>query len=252
MTIEGTILSIFLILPVSYLAACRVEPMDSVKQKTEKRSHWRLTARVHTEGIFNFGGRVGSVNPTGDINFTYDRKKWGFLFFKGQDFYDHTTFYNFALATVYKNFKPSPKLTITPSVGSFLEQANSVADRGSDIVFLLTTTFRINQQLSLEQMSLLGNLIIEPTEHDWVNRLRLLYSHRHLDVTTSLWHNNSVFDNSSYWSCGLTIAYSRIKFGEHAYLSTGVSGLLVLQTSDEAANPKKNALMLTVGLQVFN
>ncbi len=245
------IISIQLMVLLSvFCTAAQLDSVDSAKKTImEPRSHWRLTARLHNQGIFNFGGRVGSNNPTGDVNFTYDRKKWGFLFFKGHDFYDHNTFYNFALLTVYKNFKLSEKVTITPSIGSFLEQANSIADRGSDIVSILTTTVRLNQNFSVEYMSLFGNLVIEPAERDWVNRVRLLYFGKHLDVITSFWHNNSVFDHSSYWSTGLNVAYSRIKVADHFYLSTGVTSLVMLQTSDETANPKKNVLMLTVGMQ---
>ena len=232
---------------------CTAGPLDSVDSaKTTTpgpRSHWRLTTRLHNQGIFTFGGHVASDNPTVDINFTYDRKKWGLLFFTCYDFYDHKTYYNFALLMVYKNFKLSEKVTITPFIGAFLEQANSIADRGSDIASILTTTVRLNQNFSVEHMSLFGNLVLEPNQRDWVNRVRLLYTGKHWDVFSSLWHNNSVFDNSSYWSTGLNVAYSRIKVADHFYLSAGVTGLVMIQTSDEAANPKKNALMFTVSMQ---
>ena len=171
------------------------------------------------------------------------------MFFKGQDFVDNSTFYNFALVALYKNLRVSDRITVTPYVGSFLEQANSVADKGSDAVFILTTTVKPNKYLTLEETSFLGNLIIDPTERDWVNRLRLTYSGKHLDIIPSLWHNNSVFDHSSYWSGGLNVAYSRIRVVDHLFLSAGVSGLVVLKTSDESANPKKNALMVTLGIQ---
>jgi hypothetical protein len=227
-------------------------PIDSVNKPREQKAHWRLTGRIHSKAIFNFGGRVGSDNPTSDINFTYDRKQWGFLFFKGQDFYDHTTFYNFALVAVYKNFKLSPSITMTPMVGTFLEQANSVADKGSDMTFLLTTAFRLHPKLSIEHMSLFGNLVIEPDQRDWVNRVRLLYSGRHVDVIASAWHNNSIFDHSSYWSTGLSIAYSRVKLGGHAFGSVGISGLTMLYSSDEVLNPLNNVLMVTFGLQLVH
>lgn len=222
---------------------------DSTQGKKEQAAHWRLTGRTHGKGIFMFGGRVGSENPTFDVNFTYERKNWGMMFFKGQDFYDHTTFYNFALVAVYKNFKVSDRLTVAPYLGTFLEQANSIADRGSDAVVIITTTYKISPKISLEEMTLFGNLIIEPEESDWVNRFRVSYSSRHLDVIPSVWHNNKVLDHSSYWSAGLNVAYSRILVADHVNMSAGITGLVVLQTSDESANPKRNALMLTIGMQ---
>ena len=97
---------------------------DTVEAKKKQPSyHWRLTARLHSKGIFTYGGWVGSDNPTFDVNFTYERKSWGLLVFKGFDLYDHDTFYNFSLISVFKNFKLSKRLTFTPYVGSFLEQS---------------------------------------------------------------------------------------------------------------------------------
>jgi len=242
---------LLLLLSMGGFMPVAAEDPDSVKKKTEPRSHWRLTLRAHSKAIFNFGGRMGSDNPATDINFTYDRKKWGFLFFKGQDIYDHTTYYNFALVTVYKNFKLSPHLTMTPSIGTFLEQANSVADKGSDAVFILTTAYRLNHNIILEQMSLFGNLIIEPGERDWVNRFRILYTGKHLDLIGSLWHNNQVFDASSYWSCGLSAGWGRMKLSEHLLASIGIAGLVTLQTSDPSVNPNKNVFQVTFSLQAF-
>lgn len=247
-----TILIIYFLSSVVLMSTAAISPPDTTDSANSVKSpsaHWRLTGRIHSKGIFMFGGRVGSENPTFDFSFTYERKKWGLLFFKGQDFYDHTTFYNFALVALYKNIKINDQLTITPYLGTFLEQANSIADRGSDAVAIITTTYKISPKLTLEEMSLFGNLIIEPEESDWVNRLRLMYATKHLDVIPALWHNNNVLDHSSYWSAGLNVAYSRMAVAEHLYLSAGITGLLVLQTSDESANPKRNALMLTLGLQ---
>jgi hypothetical protein len=215
-------------------------------------SHWRLTARLHNRGVFNFGGRVGSDNPTFDVNFTYERKKWGLLFFKGLDFVDHSTFYNFSLVALYKNFRISKSVTFTPYAGTFLEQANGVADKGSDAVIQLVTSVKISPRLSFEEMSMFGNLVFEPEERDWVNRFRLTYTGKHLDVVTSLWHNNQVFDSSSYWSTGVNVAYSRIPLADHLFLTTGVTGLLVLKTSDEVANPQHNTIMFTIGLQMLH
>ncbi len=217
-----------------------------VKKQTP-RAHWRLTGRLHSQGIFTYGGRLGSDNPTFDVNFVYERKNWGLFVFKGLDLVDHYTFYNFSLISVFKNFKVSKRITITPYLGSFLEQAKDFADRGSDAVCIVTTSVRINQKLTAEHMALFGNLVLEPELRDWVNRFRLTYTHKHWDVVTSFWHNNQVFDHSSYATTGLNVAYSRMKVGEHLFLSTGITGLVTLQTSDEQLNPARDALMVTLG-----
>jgi hypothetical protein len=226
---------------------------DSTKtKKSQPSAHWRLTARLHSQGIFSYGGRLGSENPSFDVNFTYDRKKWGFMIFKGLDLQDHNTFYNFALIALYKNFKLSNKITFTPYMGSFLEESNSIADHGSDVVAILITSVKLHPRWTAEHMSLLPNLVITPEEKDWVNRLRLTYTGKHLDVVSSVWWNNQVFDHSYYYTTAMNIAYSRIKVREHFFMSFGVTGLLMLHTSDEEANPTKNGLMFTIAGQLVH
>ncbi len=226
---------------------------DSTKAiRGQYTSHWRLTTRIHNQGIFTYGGRLGSENPTVDVNFIYDRKRWGLLIFKGLDLRDHNTFYNFALISAYKNFKISKEITFTPYVGSFFEQENGFADHGSDLVSILITSIKLNPHWTAEHMSLLANLVFAPEERDWVNRFRLTYSGTHLDVVSTIWWNNQQFDQSSYWTSGLNISYSRLKMREHLYLSIGVTGLYMLNTSNAEINPEKHGLMFTLGITTLH
>ena len=233
----------------SFIAkASFITETDTVEAKKKQPSyHWRLTARLHSKGIFTYGGWVGSDNPTFDVNFTYERKSWGLLVFKGFDLYDHDTFYNFSLISVFKNFKLSKRLTFTPYVGSFLEQSNNFADSGSDLVCILITSYRLNPKMVVEYMGLFGNLVFEP-EKDWVSRFRYTYTGKHLDVVSTLWHNNQIFDHSSYWSAGLNIAYSRMHLSEHIMLSFGATGIWMMHSSDPVSNPYKNTIMFTLGV----
>jgi hypothetical protein len=226
------------------------QPKDSIKIE-KKAMHWRLTARLHSQAIFNYGGRLATENPSFDINFTIEKNNWGFFLFKGVDLYDHYTFYNFSLISVYRNFKLSNKITFTPYVGSFLEQEQGVADHGSDAVVILITTAKLHPQLSFEHLSLFGNLILVPEQRDWVNRFRLSYVHGHWDVVSTAWWNNHVLDHNDHLTTGLSVAYSRIKAKEHLFFSVGMSGLYMLHTSDAEANPYKNALLITVSAQLL-
>lgn len=222
---------------------------DSAQTVKKIPTHWRLSTRLHNMGMFTYGGRVACVNPAADISFTLERPKWGLLFFKGMDLKDHNTFYNFALLTVFKNFRISRNITFTPYVGTFLEQSHSLADHGSDVACILITNFKLTPHVQLEHMSLFGNLVVDPTDRDWVNRFRLVIAHKHLDAIPTFWYNSPVFDHSSYLTAGLNLAWSRMKVADHLFLSTGITGLVVVHTSNEAVNPRKNGLMLTLGLQ---
>lgn len=221
----------------------------SIVKEKESLIHWRLTARLHSKGIFTYGGQLATDNPAFDANFTIEYKKWGLLIYKGIDLSDHNTDYNFSLLAVFRNFKLADKVTFTPYVGSILEQFNTFADTGSDVVCILITSVKIKPHITLEHMGMFGNLVFEPSYMDWVNRFRLTYASKHLDVIASLWHNNQVFDKTNYVTTGLNVAYSRMKIGKHIFLSTGVTGLATLHTSDGNENPSENRLMATLAAQ---
>ncbi len=221
----------------------------TIMQKKESRLHFRLTARVHSKGMFMYGGRLGTDNPTFDINFTLEYKKWGLFIFKGLDLQDHNSDYNFALLSVFRNFKISEKITFTPYVGTFLEQPKHFVDKGSDVVCILITSFKLRPHLTFEHMTLFGHLVFEPHERDWVNRFRLTYANKHLDVITSVWYNNQAFDHSSYVTTALNVAYSRMKVAKQIFLSVGATGLVVPYTSDEEENPIQNRIMFTLAAQ---
>src|SRR5262245_38081420 len=89
---------------------------DSAQQKSAS-SNARLTVRLHSLGQFSYGGRLVSDNPVGDLNFTYDRKAWGFQLFKAVDLRDSHTPFNFTLAVLNKNFRFGRRLTVTPMAG---------------------------------------------------------------------------------------------------------------------------------------
>jgi hypothetical protein len=231
-------------------ATSKSEGNDStIVKKKESPLHFRLTTRLHSKGMFMYGGQLGTDNPTFDVNFTLEYKKWGLLIFKGIDLQDHTSDYNFALLSVFRNFKISEKITFTPYVGTFLEQPHHFADEGSDAVCILITSFKLRPHLTFEHMALFGNLVFEPSETDWVNRFRISYTNKHLDVITSVWHNNSVFDHSSYVTSALNVAYSRMKVAKQIFLSVGVTGMTTLHTSDEEENPSKDRVMFTLAAQ---
>ncbi len=225
------------------------DPVDSIqKVKTNSASNWRFTTRLHSMGQFNYGGRIVSENPTLDFNFTYDRKTWGFQVFKAMDLKDRSTQINFTLAVINKAFHIGKRLTITPNVGFILEQSNTIADRGSDVTFILNSSYKISKNFTIDHSALIGNVALEPGERDWVNRLRLTYSKKHLDLSVTGWHNNKVFDAAEYVTYGASAFYSRIKLSSALMMSAGVSCLMMPYSNDTVEYPKRNGVILTVGL----
>ena len=228
-------------------AAAEVD--TALKTKPIHAWHIKSTARIHTKGMFLYGGRISSTNPALDVNFIYSRPKWGFMIYKAIDITDHTTGNNFTLATFFKNFKVSERLTITPYAGTFLEQAHSFADWGSDIVALAIINYKMNPTPNVDYTTLLPNLVVEPELRDWINRFRLLYTNKHWDVTGSFWNNNKVFDQASHVSAAITLGYSRVKLNDSFNVSISATEFAVLQTSNEIETPKGHTFMLTAAVQ---
>jgi hypothetical protein len=58
-----------------------------------------------------------------------------------------------------------------------------------------------------------------------------------------------VFDNSSYVTGAMNVAYSRMKVAKEIFLSVGVTGMSTLYTSNEEENPSSNRVMFTLAAQ---
>ena len=224
-------------------------PVDSTQSITLRKSaNLRLTARFHSLGQFAYGGRIVSDNPVVDFNFNYDRKNWGLQVFKAFDIKDSQTPINFTLAVLNKNFHFGKHLTVTPSAGFILEQNNSFADHGSDVVLILTTAYKISKVWTVDYSGLLGNLVLASEEKDWVNRVRLTYSKKHLDVFATCWHNNKVFDTAEYVTFGLSTFFSRVKLADGVLVNAGVSGLWMPYSNQPEEYPKKNGIIFSVAV----
>ncbi len=221
---------------------------DSTKtQKKEKKYATTVITRVHSLGFFSYTGRLISDNPAADIYFNYNRSnKWGLNVFKAFDLYDHTSDNNFMMMMVNRNFPISKKLSVNLYGGAVLEQTHHFAGHGSDVVVNVISSYKLSPHLTLDHTALFGNLIIEKANTDWVNRVRLLYSKNHIDVTAWSWFNNKIIDQTKYSSVGLSLYYSRIPLSDRWKISTGVTGLVMLNTSDENKCPEKNGMLLTI------
>lgn len=239
-----------LVLTMLNAAAVWSAPGDSVAAQPAAPSPWKFTTRMHSRGLFSYGGRLVSENPVMDLGISYSAKTWGFQFFKAVDLSDRRTPINFAFALVNRPFHIGKRLTITPSAGVLLEQFESIADHGSDAVVLITTTYRFSKEIALEHSSLAGNLVLTPEFRDWVNRLRLLYSKGHLDVTLFGWHNNAAFDQSAYVTTGASIFYSRLKLDKALALQAGVTGLWMATATEEETMHHASGVFITLGLSV--
>lgn len=235
---------------VSSVASAEVTiPADSAESaKKVKTSPVIATARLHSMGYFSFTGRLISNNPASDLFINFRHRSWGINIFKAVDLYDHRSPNNFTLALAYRTFQVTPKLTIAPFAGVVLEQTKRFADHGSDFSAVVTTTLKLSPTLTVDHTALFSNLVLERSMSDWVNRLRLIYSRSHLDATLLVWHNNGVFDQSHYASTAITTTYARVKINERLLLSSGITGLYMVNASRAVDYVRKKGIVLTIGV----
>jgi hypothetical protein len=155
------------------------------------------------------------------------------------------------LSLFYTRIHLGNRITLMPQVGALLDQTIKFADKGSDAVFINVTSVRLNKNFTLEHCTLFTNVLLETSELDWVNRLRILYTHAHWDVTAGGWHNNNAFDKSSYFSTGASVAYSRMKVSNHLLLSAGVSTISLMRTTDKNEYPERTGVAFTVAATLY-
>lgn len=245
-----------ILLPLLFLLTTTLQLVaqrkDSATSNPGQKPHFRASIRLHNAGQFQFGGRMVSTNPGIDFGVNYDRKNWGFVFFKAQDLVNSNTGFNFMLAAVNKNFKIGKRLTITPTVGALLEQSKTFSDQGSDVAMILFGNYKVSKKINLEYATLFGNFFFYTSAKDWVNRLRLTYTKKHIDVIASVWHNNRVFDQYDYITYSFSAFYNRVKIAEHLYWQAGVTCLRMPYTGDEKEYPTTNGLYFTTGITFAN
>jgi hypothetical protein len=224
---------------------------DTLKsEQAAPSSNLFLVGRLHSLGFFGYAGVIANDGPAADISVTYTRNSAGFLFIKAFDLYDLHSHYNFALSLFYKQFRVSERVTITPLAGFALNQTSHFAGKGSDVMLLLTSSYRTPSGFSVEYCARFSNVVVEEEYFDWLNRIRVAYSHKHIDLTMTCWHNNGVFYPGSYTSLGLNAAYARIPISKSISMSTGFTAVVTPHVSGQEEFEKKNGLLLTIATTI--
>ena len=141
-------------------------------------------------------------------------------------------------------------MTVAPTIGIGLEQQNKFADHGSDVLFMLTSTLRLNKNLTLDHTALFNNLIFETAFADWTNRIRLMYSRGHVDAITTVWHNNQLTDDVDYLSTGASIFYNRIRLSRKLGLGAGATVLFMVASSNPDRFHYKTGIQFTTSLTI--
>lgn len=240
-----------LTLSSTYTFALTEEWADSVKSKKQEKKKYTTTvvARTHSMGFFSYTGRLISDYPAADIFINVNHSnKWGLNLFKVADLRNSLSDNNFLMFLANKNFTVSKRVSINVYGGAILEQTNHFAGHGSDFVSNVTTTYKLNRHFAIDHTAMFGNMVLENKEADWVNRFRVLYASKHIDLTAWAWRNNKVLNDNTYTSVGLSGYYNRIPLSKRLSLGAGATGLMMISTSEPSRYPKKNGVLFTLAV----
>jgi hypothetical protein len=225
--------------------------IDSVvSTSSAKVATTRFTLRLNSLGMFNYGGRIVSRNPSADFMYVREGRHLSIQAFKAFDLYDVHTEMNFAAAFLYKNLSVGKRLVISPGAGFIASQLHSIADRGSDFAARVVLSYKVSAEITFEHTTLFTNLALKTDDLDWVNRFRLTYSKKSIDASISVWHNNKVLDDAAYLTTALNVTYARVRISDHLLLNTGVTSVIMPYSNNKELNPKKNGLFITVAAVV--
>lgn len=227
-----------------------VMPDSATDKSGAKVATTRFTSRLNSMGMFNYGGRIVSGNPSADFMYVRDGRHFSIQAFKAFDLYDLHSEMNFAAAFMYKDLAVGKRLVVSPGVGFIAPQTHSVADKDSDLAARLVLSYKVSREITLEQTALVTNVAFKTEYLDWVNRFRITYSKGSIDAALSVWHNNKVFDNAAYVTTALSVTYARIHVSDHVLLNTGVTSVIMPYSNDKESYPKKNGLFLTIAAVV--
>jgi len=224
---------------------------SSVVSKPTKKNTHTLTLRMNSIGLFAYMGKVVNYHPAVDLLYTYKtRNNFGFSLFKVTDVVDSHSGNNFTIAFVNITFHIGERLSVAPNIGVNMEQQHSIVDHGSDLIALLNTSFRLNKNVVIDHSAMFPNIAFEQKYSDWINRFRILYSKRHLDVTGMFWHNNSWIDNANHFSMGTSIFYNRMRLREKVKCGGGVTSLWTVGSSNTEKVPKRLGIQFTASLTI--
>jgi hypothetical protein len=218
---------------------------DSTKAKAGKTI--RFSTRLHSTGFFNLSGRICSPTPAADFNFLVERKGYGISIFTVRDLYDTKSDNNFSFGIIYKRVVLSSRFSVTPNIGVVKE---NFGPGFGDRIFVIAA-FKATPKLTIDETSLVANVLNRGEEKEWINRIRFIYSQTNqLQFILSNWHNNTVFDDNGYFSGSFQAMYNRIRLSDHLHAQTGVLFFVMAKNTEETPKQEKSGLLFTFAISV--
>ena len=164
-----------------------------------------LTVKGHSTGHSIYGGQYLNHHPNTEISLSYKSKTLEGFITKNIDIVDLRSSINYTTMGVYKSFRLGRALTVMPYVGWFFRQSHSFADDASDGWSCVVVRYRLTDFLTVENTSLVNNLIRHHTKASLANRLNVTISIGKIKIDAYGWYCPSINSRSDYVSTSVAV-----------------------------------------------
>lgn len=164
-----------------------------------------LTAKLHSTGHFPYSGIYLNDHVNGEINVTYKNKQFGAFVSKTVDFTDRHSAINYATTGLFRSFRLTKSLKVTPYVGYFLRQSYSFMDDASDLWACVVVTLAVSRSVTIENTVLAGNLVRHQPNVSVANRLNAMFRVGTFKVDAYAWYVHSSGSPLHFVSSSLAI-----------------------------------------------
>lgn len=189
---------------------CLVISVNGMAQKSMSKAEQQpyslsLTTKLHSTGHFPYSGIYLNDHVNGEINVTYKYRQFGAYVSKTVDFTERHSPVNYATTGLFRSFRLTQSLKVTPYVGYFLRQSYSFMDDASDLWACVVVTVAVSRSVTIENTVLAGNLVRHQPKVSVANRLNAMFRVGTFKVDAYAWYVHSSGSPLHFVSSSLAI-----------------------------------------------
>lgn len=178
----------------------------------------RITPRFNSAGHFPFTGSLLNNNLNFDLNFFYEKDKFGFFVFKSVDLEDQHSYINYLQPGVFRKFELTTNLQIRIFVGYLFSQTQRFRDKDSDYYTAVTFYWSLLPSLKVEHTALFFDI---SQLAKLANRLLVHYSVNGFKIELFIWNRWEFEKQFNATSASLALNFPAIKiFRDLSMLNT--------------------------------
>jgi len=169
----------------------------------------RITPRFNSAGHFPFTGSLLNNNLNFDLNFFYEKNKFGFFVFKSVDLEDQHSYINYLQPGIFTKFELTTNLQIRMFVGYLLSQTQRFRDKDSDYYAAAAFYWSLSPSLKVEHTALFFDM---SQSIKLANRFLVYYSINGFKIELFIWNRWEFEKQFNVTSASLALNFPTIKY----------------------------------------